>query len=211
MSQPSVFWWQKYGTLAQMAQATVALLGFVAILLQINEINGVDSIIMDALQDRFDSAMQEYHSRFKGYAGAQDFAEMVTRDLIQHKFGDWTRVIARSLPYLQMGGGRNDYLVAMDIVRALERAGAEVIGPAPAVEAALDVLEQTVPDGAILDINLGGEMAFPVADALLARGVPFVFATGYDAQIIPARFIHVKRCEKPMASEQICAALFGRD
>jgi hypothetical protein len=38
MSQPSVFWWQKYGTLAQMAQASVALLGFVAILFQINEI-----------------------------------------------------------------------------------------------------------------------------------------------------------------------------
>jgi len=38
MSQQSVFWWQRYGTLAQMAQATVALLGFVAILLQINEI-----------------------------------------------------------------------------------------------------------------------------------------------------------------------------
>jgi DNA-binding response OmpR family regulator len=105
----------------------------------------------------------------------------------------------------------DDYLVAMDIVRALERAGAEVIGPAPAVEAALDALEQTAPDGAILDINLGGEMAFPVADALLARGVPFVFATGYDAQVIPSRFIHVKRCEKPMASEQICAALFGCD
>jgi hypothetical protein len=38
MSQPSSFWWQKYGTLAQMAQAAVALLGFVAILFQINEI-----------------------------------------------------------------------------------------------------------------------------------------------------------------------------
>jgi hypothetical protein len=38
MSQPSIVWWQKYGTLAQMAQATVALLGFVAILFQINEI-----------------------------------------------------------------------------------------------------------------------------------------------------------------------------
>ncbi|MGB9116570.1 hypothetical protein [Bradyrhizobium sp.] len=37
MSQPSVFWWQKYGTLAQVAQAPVALLGFVAILFQINE------------------------------------------------------------------------------------------------------------------------------------------------------------------------------
>jgi hypothetical protein len=38
MSKPSIFWWQKYGTLAQMAQAVVALLGFVAILFQINEI-----------------------------------------------------------------------------------------------------------------------------------------------------------------------------
>jgi hypothetical protein len=38
MSQPSIFWWQKYGTLAQMSQAAVALLGFVAILFQINEI-----------------------------------------------------------------------------------------------------------------------------------------------------------------------------
>jgi hypothetical protein len=38
MSQPSLFWWQKYGTLAQMAQAAVALLGFVAILFQINEL-----------------------------------------------------------------------------------------------------------------------------------------------------------------------------
>ena len=38
MSQPSILWWQKYGTLAQMAQASVALLGFVAILFQINEI-----------------------------------------------------------------------------------------------------------------------------------------------------------------------------
>jgi hypothetical protein len=38
MAQPSIFWWQRYGTLAQMAQAAVALLGFVAILFQINEI-----------------------------------------------------------------------------------------------------------------------------------------------------------------------------
>src|ERR1700732_1932094 len=38
MSQPSILWWQKYGTLAQMAQASVALLGFVAIVFQINEI-----------------------------------------------------------------------------------------------------------------------------------------------------------------------------
>jgi len=42
MSQPSFLWWQKYGTLAQMAQASVALLGFVAILFQINEIRSAN-------------------------------------------------------------------------------------------------------------------------------------------------------------------------
>src|SRR6516225_469716 len=45
----------------------------------------------------------------------------------------------------------DDYLVAMDIVRALERAGAEVIGPAPGVDSALNALERSAPDGAILD------------------------------------------------------------
>jgi hypothetical protein len=45
MSQPSILWWQKYGTLAQMAQAAVALLGFAAILFQINEIRSSDRAV----------------------------------------------------------------------------------------------------------------------------------------------------------------------
>jgi hypothetical protein len=52
-------------------------------------------------------------------------------------------------------------------------------------------------------------MAFSVTDALLERGIPSIFATGYHAHVIPSRFVHVKRCEKPMASEQTAAALFG--
>ena len=118
------------------------------------------------------------------------------------------------MPLPRLAGKRllvveDDYLVAMEIAWALERAGAEVIGPAPTVEAAPDALEQTAPDGAILDINLGAKMAFSVADALLARGIPSIFATGYDAHVIFSRFVPVKRCEKPMASEPIAAALFG--
>src|ERR1017187_10294405 len=58
MSQPSIFWWQRYGTLAQMAQAAVALLGFVAILFQINEIRA---------NNRAASARQ-------GFLGFTDFA-----------------------------------------------------------------------------------------------------------------------------------------
>ncbi len=52
-------------------------------------------------------------------------------------------------------------------------------------------------DLAVLDINLEGEKVFPVADALEARSVPFLFATGYDAGGVPDRFLDVPRWEKP--------------
>ena len=58
-------------------------------------------------------------------------------------------------------------------------------------------------------LNLGNEMAWPVADALLARGVPFVLATGYDAAVIPTRYAAVRRCEKPADLDEIARALFG--
>lgn len=48
-----------------------------------------------------------------------------------------------------------------------------------------------------------------MADALRARGVPFLFATGYDASVIPARYAGVRRCEKPVEPSQIARALFG--
>jgi CheY-like chemotaxis protein len=103
----------------------------------------------------------------------------------------------------------DEYLVAMDMSAFLEAAGAHVIGPASNVNAALEVLEHTELDAAILDVNLRGEMAYPVADALAARGIPFVFTTGYDTCTVPVRFAGVKRCEKPTTPEAISRALFG--
>jgi CheY-like chemotaxis protein len=103
----------------------------------------------------------------------------------------------------------DEYLVAMDMSAYLEAAGARVVGPASNVRAALEAVEQTELDAAILDVNLRGEMAYPVADALTARGIPFVFTTGYDANAVPARFASVKRCEKPTTPEAISRALFG--
>jgi CheY-like chemotaxis protein len=102
----------------------------------------------------------------------------------------------------------DEYLVAMDMSAYLEAAGAQVVGPASNVDAALEVLKRSELDGAILDVNLRGEMAYPVADALAARGIPFVFTTGYDARTVPARFAGVKRCEKPTTPEAISRALF---
>ena len=73
------------------------------------------------------------------------------------------------------------------------------MGPAATVDDALDLIEATKGlDCAVLDLNLQGEMAYPVADELLARKVPFVFATGYDASSIPERFGNIVRHEKPI-------------
>lgn len=104
----------------------------------------------------------------------------------------------------------DDYMIASDLADALRDAGAEVIGPAPSIEAALRLVRAAPEmDAALLDVNLRGEMAFPVADALERRGVPFVFATGYDRAVIPARYAHVTRCEKPVHLAGLARALFG--
>lgn len=104
----------------------------------------------------------------------------------------------------------DEYLLAVDLVSALEDQGAQVIGPAPSVDAALDIIDGGEPlDGAVLDLNLQGEMAFPVADALLDREIPFVFATGYDQADIPRRYHLTPRLEKPVGLPGIVRALFG--
>lgn len=104
----------------------------------------------------------------------------------------------------------DEYFIASEIVRTLEKSGAEVVGPVPTVSGALDLINETERlDGAVLDVNLRGEMAYPVADALLARGVPLVFATGYDKTSVPQRYAHIRRCEKPFEPRRIAQALFG--
>lgn len=92
----------------------------------------------------------------------------------------------------------DDYFIADDMACQLEARGAEVIGPVASVDAAIELIEHTeCIDGAVVDINLQGLMAWPIADALLRRGVPFVFATGYDSASIPTRYAEIVRCENP--------------
>jgi DNA-binding NarL/FixJ family response regulator len=68
----------------------------------------------------------------------------------------------------------------MELARALTQAGAQVVGPAGNIEEALDLVANTPIDRAVLDINLGGRMVTPVAKALAARAIPFVYLTGYQ-------------------------------
>ncbi|MCZ0961066.1 response regulator [Paracoccus benzoatiresistens] len=93
----------------------------------------------------------------------------------------------------------DEYMLAEDLRDQLEREGAEVLGPVPTVAEALELLRrERAPDMAILDINLQGEMAWPIADLLREMGIPFVFATGYDLRAIPPAYAGVARAEKPV-------------
>lgn len=104
----------------------------------------------------------------------------------------------------------DDYFIAEDMAWQLEGGGAEVVGPVASVDAAIELIGRTERiDGAILDVNLQGQMSWPVADALLQRGVRFVFATGYDKAAIPVRYAEIILCEKPVTPDKTAKALFG--
>ncbi len=102
----------------------------------------------------------------------------------------------------------DEYFIADDMVRALRKLGAEVVGPVPTKEEALTLIHsgESIHAG-VLDINLQGDADFSVADTLTARGVPFVFATGYDDRAIPAAYKDVPRWEKPFEPHDLALSL----
>jgi two-component system, response regulator PdtaR len=75
----------------------------------------------------------------------------------------------------------DEYLIAMELDGTLRAAGYRVIGPAPDVSEALELLKAERPDAAILDVNLSGQWVTPVAEKLRETFVPFILTTGYVA------------------------------
>ena len=102
----------------------------------------------------------------------------------------------------------DEFLIAMDLERLLGRHGFRVLGPAATVAEALHLLDGDVPDVALLDVNLRGEMVTPVAEALRARGVPFVLASAYDgAQLTAVILAGAPNVGKPTNARRLLAAL----
>ncbi|RDJ03048.1 Crp/Fnr family transcriptional regulator [Rhizobium grahamii] len=102
----------------------------------------------------------------------------------------------------------DDYYVATDLAAKLSAHGVDVAGPTAGVRGALtQIRSNPCIEGAILDLNLGGEMAFPVADELERRGVPFIFATGYEPDVVPARHADKILLRKPLDDDTIAVAL----
>jgi ActR/RegA family two-component response regulator len=89
------------------------------------------------------------------------------------------------------------YYLAEDCAQEIVRHGMKAIGPIGSVESALQTLAQDGPDGAIIDLNLQGELAFKVVQAVRDRGVPFVVYTGYSRLAFPAQLAGIVTVEKP--------------
>ncbi|MBV1693961.1 MAG: MASE1 domain-containing protein [Hyphomicrobiales bacterium] len=98
-------------------------------------------------------------------------------------------------------------LIALDIARMLREAGFDVIGPAASVSQAFALLDRHACHGAVLDINLGGETAEPIARRLAAAGTPFVAVSGYARDQRPPAFEAMPALDKPVQSEALVTAL----
>lgn len=94
----------------------------------------------------------------------------------------------------------DDPLIGMLVEDLLIGLGFEVVGPAPDLAAALELTTEYQLDGALLDVNLSGELVYPVADRLDAAGVPFVFVTGYGERGLPEAYAARPTIQKPFNS-----------
>lgn len=103
----------------------------------------------------------------------------------------------------------DEALVSMLLEDMLADHGCEVAASASRIAQALEMVadDGLAVDAAILDVNLGGEPIFPVADALAARGVPFAFATGYGAGGLPENWRDRPTLQKPFSHEDVGRAL----
>ena len=97
--------------------------------------------------------------------------------------------------------------VAMLIEDMLEELGCLIAGSAASVREAMELVRQGGFDFALLDLNLAGERAFPVAEALQGLGVPFAFASGYGALGVGERWATVPVVQKPFQRRDLARIL----
>lgn len=104
----------------------------------------------------------------------------------------------------------DEIFVAMMLEGMLDELGCEVVGPVAGVAQALAIIHAAGPiDAAVLDVNLNGQKSYPVADALAARGVPFVFSTGYRKEALSNGHGGVPVLQKPFRLSELGGALEG--
>ena len=103
----------------------------------------------------------------------------------------------------------DDFLVATLLTEILKSVGWQVVGPVAHLAAALDAAAREGFDAAVLDVNLGRQTVYPVAEVLDARRVPFVFVTAHGREALPPLFCERPHLGKPFAPGELIGTVAG--
>src|SRR4051794_28759512 len=98
-------------------------------------------------------------------------------------------------------------VVAPFTADVLEELGCEVIGPAPNMAVARELIEEGGFDAAMMDVHIRGERVFPLCDSLSASGVPFLLTSGYADWSLPEKWEDAPRLQKPYTFDDVRGAL----
>ncbi len=102
----------------------------------------------------------------------------------------------------------DETLVSMMVEDMLMDLGCEIIGPFSRLDQALNAVKEGVEfDMALLDVNLGGERSFPLAEVLAEKNIPFVFTTGYDESGMPDAWRGRPSLRKPFMMHEMATIL----
>ena len=97
----------------------------------------------------------------------------------------------------------DEALIAIEMKETLTALGFAVVGPVSTIAQAMAALREAAFDGAILDLNLGGQLTYPVAERLAALRIPFIFVTGYRSDAIDGAYADVAVLEKPIDARRL--------
>lgn len=97
--------------------------------------------------------------------------------------------------------------IALQVEDMLVESDCDVVGPASRVGQALKLIDDEAVDAAVLDLNIAGDLVYPVADALEKRGLPYIFATGYGASSLTEPYRGRPVLQKPFSRRELLQAM----
>lgn len=101
----------------------------------------------------------------------------------------------------------DEAMISMLIEEMVLDSGAEIVGPLATFSEAMDAAREAEFTVAVLDLNLNGTLSYPIADVIRERGIPIIFATGYDADGLLERFRGCQTLQKPFSQNDFMKAV----
>ena len=101
----------------------------------------------------------------------------------------------------------DQFFIALELEAMIRDLGGTVAGPAAHLDSARTLVRQEKINCAILDVKLDGNTSLPLADELIASGVPVILVSGYDSNQLPNRFADTPKLLKPISVAELTRVL----